>query len=220
MSPNAENSPSQTRCFLYELYAASHGSNGWTADSGDIWDLLGNEQRPYTWTSADAAGLPNFPGLVRYDEVAAGSINHAIRFTLQHSRGAFIPPASHWAAKSSDSLAAPMGMRFNVSTYSTANQVILNAFQKYGLIMADNGSSMFIGGAPDDCWDNDDLHKLGGVHASDFEVIQMNPACTQTPDTVPTGSAPTIISFTADQAKVTSGTTVTPSWQVTNASLA
>jgi hypothetical protein len=212
-------------CFLYELYAASRGSNNWTAGSGAIWDLLGNEQRPYTWTSADAAGLPIFPGLVRYDEVAAGSINHAIRFTLQHSRAAFIPPASHWAANSSDALAAPMGMRlrlkssFNVSTYSAANQVILNAFKKYGIIMADNGSNMYIGGAPDDRWDNDDLHKLGNVHASDFEVMQVSPVYTQSPNNVPTGAAPAISSFTADQTSVPSGTTVTLSWQVSNTSL-
>jgi hypothetical protein len=212
-----------SNCFLYELYAASRGASSWTAGSAAIWDLLGNEQRPYTWTSADAAGLPIFPGLVRYDEVAAGQINHAIRFTLQNSREAFIPPASHWAANSSDALAAPMGMRlrlkssFNVSTYSAHNQVILNAFKKYGLIMADNGSKMYIGGAPDPNWDNDDLHKLGGVHASDFEVIQMSPVYTSS--TVPSGAAPTITSFTADQTTVSSGTTVNLSWQVTNASL-
>jgi hypothetical protein len=210
-------------CFLYELYAAVRGTNSWTAGSGAIWDLLGNEQRPYTWTSADAAGLPIFPGLVRYDEVAAGHINHAIRFTLQRSRAAFIPPASHWAANSSDALAAPMGMRlrlkssFNISGFSPANQVILNAFKKYGLIMADNGSSMYIGGAPDDRWDNNDLHNLGGVRASDFEVIQMASVYTQS--NLPTGGAPQITGFTADQASVATGTPVTLSWQVTGASL-
>jgi IPT/TIG domain len=210
-------------CFIYELYAATRGTNSWTAGSGAIWDLLGNEQRPYTWTSADAAGLPIFPGLVRYDEVAADHINHAIRFTLQRSRAAFIPPASHWAANSSDALAAPMGMRlrlkssFNVSKFSVANQVILNAFKKYGLIMADNGSSMYIGGAPDDRWDNDDLRNLGGVHASDFEVIQMSPVYIQS--NLPTGAAPQITSFTADRTSVATGTPVTLSWQVTGASL-
>jgi hypothetical protein len=210
-------------CFLYELYAAARGANSWSAGSGAIWDLLGNEQRPYTWTSADAAGLPIFPGLVRFDEVAAGQINHAIRFTLQHSRAAFIPPASHMAANSSDPLAAPMGMclrlksSFNVSGYSPANQVILNAFKKYGLIMADNGSSMYISGSPDDRWDNNDLHNLGGVHASDFEVIQISPVYTQT--NIPAGAAPSITSFSTDQTSVASGTPVTMSWQVTGASL-
>jgi hypothetical protein len=141
-------------CFLYELYGSAPTSTSWTAGSGAVWDLLADEQRPYTWTSADAAGLPIFPGLVRYNEVAAGAINHAIRFTLQNSRAAFVPPASHIASTTSNANAAPMGMRlrlkssFDISSYSAANQVILNAMKKYGLIMADNGSSMYISGTP------------------------------------------------------------------------
>jgi hypothetical protein len=210
-------------CFLYELYSSYPQASTWNAGSAAIWDLLGNEQRPYTWTSADAAGLPIFEGLVRYDEVAAGRISHAIRFTLQNSRAAFTPPASHWAANSSNALAAPMGMRlrlkssFDVSGFSTANRVILNAFKKYGIIMADNGSSMYISGAPDDRWSNDDLHNLGQVTASDFEVIQMSPVYTQ--NNVPTGSAPQITSFSSSAASVSSGAAVTLSWQVTGASL-
>jgi len=209
-------------CFLYELDSSYPQTNSWNANSAAVWDLLGNEQRPYTWTSADAAGLPIFPGLVRYDEVAAGAIHHAIRFTLQNSRAAFIPPASHWAANSSNPLAAPMGMRmrlrasFDVSGYSAANQVILNAFKKYGIIMADNGSSMYISGAPDDRWDNNDLHNLGQVQASNFEVIQMSPVYTQS--NVPTGPSPQITSFTAGAASVAGGTSVTLSWQVAGAS--
>jgi hypothetical protein len=208
-------------CFLYELDSSYPQTNSWNANSAAVWDLLGNEQRPYTWTSADAAGLPIFPGLVRYDEVAAGAIHHAIRFTLQNSRAAFIPPASHWAANSSNPLAAPMGMRmrlkasFDVSGYSAANQVILNAFKKYGIIMADNGSSMYISGAPDDRWDNNDLHNLGQVQASNFEVIQMSPVYTQS--NVPTGPSPQITSFTASAASVAGGTSVTLAWQVTGA---
>ena len=208
-------------CFLYEMDSSYPQASSWNADSAAVWDLLGNEQRPYTWTSADAAGLPIFPGLVRYDEVAAGAINHAIRFTLQNSRAAFIPPASHWAANSSNSLAAPMGMRlrlkasFNISGFSAANQVILNAFKKYGIIMADNGSSMYIGGAPDSRWDNDDLHNLDQVTASDFEVIHMSPVYTAA--NVPTGAAPHISSFTASATSVASGTQVTLSWQQTGA---
>jgi hypothetical protein len=208
-------------CFLYEMDSSYPQANSWNADSAAVWDLLGNEQRPYTWTSADAAGLPIFPGLVRYDEVAAGAINHAIRFTLQSSRAAFIPPASHWAANSSNPLAAPMGMRlrlkasFDVSGYSAANQVILNAFKKYGIIMADNGSSMYISGAPDDRWDNNDLHNLGQVQASNFEVLQMTPVYTQA--NIPTGSSPQITSFTASAASVAAGTSVTLSWQETGA---
>src|SRR5713226_10216739 len=144
-----------SNCFLYELSSAYVSGNSWDAGSGAVWDLLSNEQRPYTWTSADAAGLPICPGLARYDEVAAGKISHALRFTLQQSRAAFILPASHWAANSSNSNAAPMGMRmrlkasFDVSGYSTANQVILKTLKKYGMIMADNGSNMFLSGAPD-----------------------------------------------------------------------
>jgi hypothetical protein len=211
-----------SNCFLYELYSSYPQTNSWNAGSSAIWDLLSNEQRPYTWTSADAAGLPIFPGLVRYDEVAAGQIAHAVRFTLQHSQAAFISPASHWAANSSNALAAPMGMRlrlktsFDVSGFSASNQVILNALKKYGMIMADNGSSMYISGAPDDRWDNNDLHNLGQVQAQDFEVIQMTPLYTQS--NIPSGAAPQITSFTASAASVASGTPVTLSWQVTGAS--
>jgi hypothetical protein len=210
-------------CWLYELYSSYPQTDGsWDAASAAVWDLTADEQRPYTWTSADAAGLPIFPGLVRYDEVAAGQINHAIRFTLQSSQAAFIPPASHWAANSTNPLAAPMGMRmrlkasFDISGFSATNQVILAALKKYGIIMADNGSSMYISGAPDDNWDNDDLHNLDGVTASDFEVIQMNPVYTAA--NVPTGSAPSIASFTASSQSVSAGTQVTLSWNVTGAS--
>jgi IPT/TIG domain-containing protein len=208
-------------CFLYELYSSYPQTASWDAGSGAVWDLLSNEQRPYTWTSADAAGLPIFPGLARYDEVAAGQINHALRFTLQNSQAAFIPPASHWAATSSNSLAAPMGMRmrlkasFDVSGFSAANQVILNALKKYGMIMADNGSNMYISGAPDSRWDNSDLHNLGQVTTSDFEVIQMTPLYMQ--NSVPSGAAPQITSFTASASSISAGTPVTLSWQVTGA---
>src|SRR5216683_2375351 len=191
------------------------------AGSGAVWDLLSNEQRPYTWTSADAAGLPIFPGLARYDEVAAGKISHALRFTLQQSRAAFILPASHWAANSSNSNAAPMGMRmrlkasFDVSGYSTANQVILNALKKYGMIMADNGSNLYLSGAPDDRWDNNDLHALGQVSASNFEVLQMTPLYTQ--NTLPIGAAPQITSFTATASSISAGAQLTLSWVVSGA---
>jgi hypothetical protein len=209
-------------CFLYELYSSYPQTSTWNADSGAVWDLLSNEQRPYQWTSADAAGLPIFPGLIRYDEVAAGQIRHAIRFTLARTRAAMVPPASHWAANSTDPNAPPMGMRlrlrssFNVSGFSATNQVILNAMKKYGLILADNGSSMYISGAPDDRWDNNDLHALGNVHASDFEVVQMSPLYTAA--NVPVGVSPQIGSFTASAANVSAGTSVTLSWQVTGAS--
>jgi hypothetical protein len=210
-------------CFLYELYAAVPNGNGsWNAGSAAVWDLLGNEQRPWTWTSADAAGLPIFPGLVRYDEVAAGQIQHAIRFTLPDSRAAAVLPATHWAGTSTSANAPPMGMRlrlkagYNISGFSANLQVILSAMKKYGLIMADNGSAMYISGAPDSRWDNDDLHNLGQVPASAFEVIQMNPVYTNS--NVPQGAAPSIASFTAMPTSVSSGASATLSWDVSNAS--
>src|SRR5208282_5507121 len=135
-------------------YPNNDGS--WNAASAAVWDLLNYNQRPYTWTSADAAGLSVFAGLVRYDEVASGAIHHAIRFTLASSQAAFVLPATHWAANSTNANAAPMGMRmrlkasFNISGFSAANQVILTALQQYGMIMADNGSSMYLSGAPND----------------------------------------------------------------------
>ena len=209
-------------CFLYELYNAYPSAASWNADSASVWDLTADEKRPYTWTSADAAGLPVFPGLARYDEVAARQIKHALRFTLQSSRAAFVPPASHWAANSTNGLAAPMGMRlrlkagFDISLFSAANQVLLTALKKYGMIMADNGSSMYISGAPDARWDNNDLHNLGSVTTSDFEVVQMNPIYTAA--NIPTGPTPTISSFTASSQNVSSGTPVTFSWNVAGAS--
>ena len=140
-------------CWLYELYNSHLLKNGnWDAGSAAVWDLLNDEQRPYTWTSADAAGLAIFPGLARYDEYAAGAIQHALRFTLQDSRAAFTPPASHWAANSPNAYAAPMGMRlrlkasYDISGFPAQSKVILTALQQYGMIMADNGSSMFVSG--------------------------------------------------------------------------
>jgi hypothetical protein len=212
-----------SNCFLYELYAAVPKGNGsWNAGSAAVWDLLGNEQRPWTWTSADAAGLPIFPGLVRYDEVAAGQIQHAIRFTLPDSRAAAVLPATHWAGTSTSANATPMGMRlrlkagYNISGFSANLQVILSAMKKYGLIMADNGSAMYISGTPDSRWDNDDLHNLGQVPASAFEVTQMNPVYTNS--NVPQGAAPSIASFTVTPTSVSSGASATLSWDVSNAS--
>jgi len=208
-------------CWLYELYGTYRLNPGlWVAGSGAVWDLESNEQRPYTWTSADAAGLPIFPGLVRYDEVAAGAINHAIRVTLQYSKQAFTPPASHWAATSSNQYAAPMGMRlrlkatFDISGYPPEDQVILTALKQYGMIMADNGTSMFITGTPDSRWNNDNLGQLRQVTASDFEVVQISPL--YTPQNYPTGPNPTINSFTATSSSGP-GQPVTLSWSVSNA---
>jgi hypothetical protein len=213
-----------SNCWLYELYGASVNSDGtWNAGSAAVWDLQAYNQRPLTWTSADAAGLPIFPGLVRYDEVASGAIKHALRFTLQNSRAAYVLPATHWAANSTNAMAAPMGMRlrlkssFNTSTFSPANQVILRALQEYGMIMADNGSSMFLGGTPDDRWDNNDLHTLGAVKSSDFEVVRMDTIYTST--NIPQGQAPGIQSFSASPGgPIHAGTPVTLSWSTTGAS--
>jgi hypothetical protein len=212
-----------SNCWLYELYSSYPQTDGsWNAASAAVWDLQSDEQRPLTWTSADAAGLSIFAGLARYDEVASGAIKHALRFTLQNSRAAFVPPASHWAATTTNANAAPMGMRlrlkasFDISSFSATNQVILTALQQYGMIMADNGSNMYISGAPDDRWDNDDLHNLDQVTAADFEVVQMNPIYTQS--NLPTGAVPAIASFTASPTTVSAGTNVTLSWSVTGAS--
>jgi hypothetical protein len=210
-------------CWLYEMYNAVPVAGGtWNAGSAAVWDLQNSNQRPLTWTSADAAGLPIFPGLVRYDEIASGAIKHALRFTLQSSRAAFVPPASHWAANSLNVNAAPMGMRirlkstFDISSYSAVNQVLLKAMQQYGLIMADNGSSMYISGDNDARWDNNDLHNLGNVTASDFEVAVMNLIYTQS--NLPQGAAPLINSFTASSQSVTAGTQVTLNWDAPTAS--
>jgi hypothetical protein len=211
-------------CWLYELYGSSVNTDGsWNAGSAAVWDLQNYTQRPFAWTSADAAGLPIFPGLVRYDEAANGQIAHAMRFTLQHSAAAFVEPATHWAGNSSDPFAAPMGMRvrlkasFDISSFSATNQTILKALKQYGMIMADNGSSMYLSGAPDDRWDNNDLHNLSTLAASDFEVLALGTVYTTA--NVPQGSAPIISSFAASTANpVSRGTPVTLSWNATNAS--
>jgi hypothetical protein len=167
---------------LYELGYGFPLDNGasWNANCGAIFDLNSNALRPAGWTSADAAGLPIFPGLVRYDEVfEQGEITHAIRFTVLNSRHAYVAPARHYAASSTDPNLPPMGMRvrlkasFNISGYSPAMQVILRAFKKYGMIVADNGSNWFISGAPDPRWNDDELSTLKNIKGSNFEVVQM-----------------------------------------------
>ena len=178
--------------------------------------------RPYTWTSADAAGLPIFPGLARYDEVAAGAINHALRFTLQYSQAAFTPPASHWAANSTNPYAAPMGMRmrlkssFNISGFPPQSKVILRALQQYGMIMADNGSSIYISGAPDDRWDNDDLGALKSVPASAFEVSADQSALHRR-TTFRRGRTRRSRASLPIRKTVSTGSPVTLSWNVSNA---
>jgi hypothetical protein len=166
------------RCVLFETFAASANPDGtWHVGSAAIFDLMGNGLRPYDRTSADAAGLPIFPGLVRYDEVEAGEIRHALRFTTRQTRREYIWPARHFASKLTDKRYPPMGIRvrlkadFDISGFSPTNQVILRALKKYGMILADNGAPMFVQGAPDDRWSDADLHNLTKVHATDFEVV-------------------------------------------------
>lgn len=167
---------------LYELGRAFSLNNGasWNADCGAIFDLNSNALRPAGWTSADAAGLPIFPGLVRYDEVfEQGVIAHALRFTVHDSRRAYVPPARHWASSNTSPNLPPMGMRvrlkqaFDISGFSPAMQVILRAMKKHGMIVADNGSNWYISGAPDPRWNDDELSTLKTIKGSNFEVVQM-----------------------------------------------
>jgi hypothetical protein len=164
-------------CRLYELYDAQRGGDGWTAGSGATWDLRSNALRPETWTSADAAGLPIYPGLVRFDEVAAGAIRHAIRFTAPSTCDGYIDPARHEAGSGSCATKPPMGLRLrlrasvNIAGYGTQARVILQALKTYGMILADNGSPLYITGAPDRRWDDEVLHALGAVKGTDFEVV-------------------------------------------------
>ena len=207
-------------CWLYELFNANLNKGKWSADSTAIWDMTINEQRPFTWTSADAAGLPVFVGLVRYDEVAAGAINHALRFTVPTSQKAFVLPATHWASTTTNTSAPPMGTRlrlkasFDISGFPADDQVILTAMKKYGLILADNGSAIFFSGVPDNRWNNTNLNLMKSITASNFEVVQQGTI--YTPANVPTGPSPTISSFTANPSSVTAGSPVTLSWNVTN----
>jgi hypothetical protein len=166
------------RCMLMELYSVERKSDDfWTAGSGIKMDLTSNALREEGKTSADAAGLPILPGLVRYDEVAAGEIRHALRFTVPKTQRAYIWPARHFASSNTNPKFPPMGARFrlradfDISSYSKPNQVILTALKRYGMFLADNGSAWFVTGAPDSRWNDDDLHKLLGVKGSDFEAV-------------------------------------------------
>ena len=166
---------------LYELFdAVRKNDNSWNAGSGAVFDLTSNALRHDFWTSADAAGLPIFPGLVRYDEVVEnGVINHALRFTVQNTRNSFIHPATHAASNSNNVNYPPMGMRvrlkagFDISGYSPHIQVILKALKKYGMFVADNGSNWYISGAPDSRWDDDELGELKSIQGNNFEVVKM-----------------------------------------------
>ena len=171
---------------LYELYGAypANGGASWRAGSGAVFDLATGKPRPAGWTSADAAGLPIFPGLVRYDEVSAGHIDHALRFTVARTRKAYVAPARHFASSSTDPNLPPMGMRvrlkasFDISGYPAQARVILQALKTYGMIVADNGSNWYLSGAPDTRWNDDRLGTLKQVPGSAFEVVAMGPVTT------------------------------------------
>jgi len=216
----------RNKCVVYELWQAAHCNSAWSASDMAVWDLSETEKRPYTYTSADAAGLSVFEGLIRYDEIVAGVINHAIRFTAAKTKsdahiGYFTAPATHSAGNlaTSDNI---MGMRirlradFDISGFSSTNQIILKAMKQYGMILADIGSNLFFQGTPDARWNDNDLNALKAIPATSFDVVQMGPVYQTT--TVPTGAAPVINSFTASATTVASGTAVTLTPTVTGAS--
>jgi hypothetical protein len=169
------------KCKLYELYSARRGGGGWEAGSGAVFDLRSNALRPEGWTSADAAGLPIFPLLVRYPEVHAGQIDHALRVTVERTQRGYIHPATHFAASSSDPSLPPMGLRlrlqagFSLSGYRGEALIVLRALKRYGLIVADNGSSWYITGAPDPRWNDEDLNQLKKVPGAAFQVVRTGP---------------------------------------------
>lgn len=163
---------------LYELFSAYPQGAGWKAGSGAIFDLTSNKLRPEGWTSADAAGLPVFAGLVRHDEtIEQGEIRHALRFTVKKTQRGYIPPATHFASRSRDRNLPPMGLRvrlkadYDISKFPASAQVILKALKKYGMLLADNGGDWFLSGAPHPKWNDDEIHTLKRVKGSDFEAV-------------------------------------------------
>ena len=167
----------RSSCRLYELGGLQRSGGRWHAWAGATWNMRSNRLRPSGWTSADAAGLPIFPGLARYDEVRRGVIDHALRFTVEHTQRAFVYPARHYASDLADPALPPMGLRvrlkagFDVTGFPRQARIVLIALKRYGMIVADNGSNWYISGAPDPAWSNDELHTLGRVTGSDFEVV-------------------------------------------------
>jgi hypothetical protein len=171
----------QAACMLDEMfYAFPNGDGSWRAANGARYDLRSHALRPAGWTSADAAGLPIYAGLVRYDEVASGVISHAIRFTAPQTQSAYVWPARHEASSITDPTYPPMGQRFRLrASFDTSGmswqaRVIAEAMKTYGIILADNGSPWYISGAPDPRWDNDVLHELDVIEGSDFEAVDVS----------------------------------------------
>ena len=171
-------------CQLFEMYHASPGNGSWNAGSGATWNLRSNALRPAGWTSADAAGLPIFPGLARFDEVSAGAIRHALRFTVNQTQRGYVTPARHFASSSVNPNRPAMGMRFrlqpgfDLSRYHGEALVVLQALKTYGMIMADNGSNWYISGAADSRWNDNDLNQLKTVPGSAFDVVDTGPVTT------------------------------------------
>lgn len=171
--------PTHNNCTLYEVWEGykDANDNNWTAANGAVFNLYSDKLRPDGWTSADAAGLPILPGLARYDEVAAGEIKHALRFSVYQTQAGFIHPATHYASESNNPAFPPMGLRlrlkasYDISSYTGQSLIILTALKKYGMMVADNGSSWYITGAPDPGWDDTDLNQLKNVPGSAFEVV-------------------------------------------------
>ena len=167
----------RSACKLYELYDLTGAPGHWHAGSGAVWSLRSNHLRPAGWTSADAAGLPIFPGLARWDEVARGVIDHALRFTAPRTRKAYVYPARHYASSTTDPSLPPMGLRVrlkgsvSIASFPKQARIVLQALKTYGMILADNGSPWFVSGAPDKHWSNDDLHSLSRLTGADFEVV-------------------------------------------------
>jgi len=168
-------------CMLYELYDAHRNGTGWTAASGAVFNLRSDALRPEGWTSADAAGLPIFPLLARYPEVAFGRIDHALRVTVPETQDGYIHPATHFASSSSDASLPPMGLQLRLkASYSLAgfhgeSLIILVALKRYGLIVADNGSPWYITGAPNPDWNDEDLEQIKQVPGSEFEAVESGP---------------------------------------------
>ena len=166
-------------CRLYETFDSHYVGPGWRCGSGAVFDLRSNALRPDGWTSADAAGLPILPGLVRREEVLAGEVRHALRFTVQRTQRAYVHPATHFASDRTDPDLPPMGLRvrlkasYDLARFHGASRVILEGLKRYGMFVADNGGDWFISGETNTAWDDDDLEQLKTVPASSFEVVRL-----------------------------------------------
>ena len=214
------------QCVLYEMYQASYCNDKWNGINGAVWDMTEVEKRPYGFTSTDAAGLSVFEGLIRYEEIQAGQINHAIRFTAKFTKnnnagGLFVPPATH-AAGTNWGTDVIIGMRlrlkadFDISRFSPTNQIILKAMKKYGMILADNGSPLYFQGTPDARWRDDDLNALKMIGAESFEVLKMEPQYDAWHH--PQGRKPAIKNFKASSTKIAPGAAVTLTAEIKDAS--